>query len=98
MKIYRWIEEALRKTTTKQFALVNACPGAGNSLYIAKGNGSGGFTLSQETGLSGQLHALTSADFNNDGYLDLAGSCNGGPYQIMLLLNDGNGSFTETST
>jgi enediyne biosynthesis protein E4 len=62
-----------------------------NYLYVNNGNGT--FTERAEFG-QGDTSCLDWADFNNDGWLDLAvGNWNNG--QCYLYVNDGHGNFTE---
>ena len=68
-------------------------PGGGGVVEVALGDGSGGFTRKSISNFGLDLPtAITSADFNNDGKLDLAVTqpSNG---RVSILLNDGTGGF-----
>ena len=74
-------------------------PGGGGTVEVALGDGSGGFTRKSISNFGLAIPtAITSADFNNDGKLDLAVTqpSNG---RVSILLNDGTGGFpTDTSS
>ena len=42
-------------------------------------------------------YSVTAGDFNGDGYLDLA-VANYSSNTVSILLNNGNGTFTQSST
>ena len=68
-------------------------PGGGGTVEVALGDGTGGFTRKSLSNFGLALPtAITSADFNNDGKLDLAVAqpSNG---RVSILLNDGAGGF-----
>ncbi len=67
-----------------------------STLYLCLGNGNGSFRtpVKLDTNASSVL-AFTTADFNNDGRLDIAiGGYNG----IQVLLGNGDGTFRKNST
>ncbi|MHB1023729.1 MAG: FG-GAP-like repeat-containing protein, partial [Acidobacteriaceae bacterium] len=68
-------------------------------IVILLGNGDGSFTapsaLQITTGMSTPL-AMTAADFNGDGKLDLA-VANYGANNVTVYLGNGDGSFTQTA-
>jgi enediyne biosynthesis protein E4 len=74
-----------------------------NKLYLNKGN----FQFEDITakagvgGISDWCTGVTMADVNNDGYLDIYTSSVNGRYSLQghneLLINNGNGTFTESS-
>lgn len=64
-------------------------------LYL--NNGSGGLTLGPETVLSVSSGVGLALDLNSDGKIDIAGlSFSSGNYFLMVLLNNGSGSFSRT--
>jgi glycine rich protein/VCBS repeat protein len=75
---------------------------AGNSVIIFTNNGIGDST-SFDTGVEYSVGASTpfsviSADFNNDGYSDLATANYASPYTISILTNNGNGTYATGIT
>jgi len=70
-------------------------------IVIFAGDGRGNWKRMQTTGLpdAGQAKAMISADFNNDGHMDIAGSIRN--YNTRkhdpVWLNDGKGNFTNGS-
>ncbi len=73
--------------------------GGGGAVEVALGDGNGGFTRKSISNFGLAIPtAITSADFNNDGKLDLAVTqpSNG---RVSILLNDGTGGFpTNTAS
>ncbi len=71
--------------------------GNNNSLTILKGNGSGGFTVSDKKMVlfgNGNSANLNTADLNNDGKIDLVTTGSfPGPAKIAVLMNQGNLDF-----
>lgn len=66
---------------------------AGSMLEVALGDGNGGFTKKSVSSFGvTQPFAIATADFNNDGKLDLAVTQPGNG-KISILLNDGTGGF-----
>ena len=65
-----------------------------NDITVLLGDGSGGFSPSGNFGLGGGTTptSVTAADFNNDGFQDLASS-NFGSANLSVLFGDGTGSF-----
>jgi uncharacterized protein (TIGR03437 family) len=72
-------------------ALINA---ATQNLVVLLGNGQGGFTRSATLNIGTFPKGLASADFNNDGQLDLVAKAPSGG--LALFLGDGQGGFTES--
>jgi hypothetical protein len=82
--------------------------GSGNTVgtvSILTNNGSGGFTVTSSPSIGGyNPYAVTAADFNGDGSLDLAvaeecttpNSCN--PGAVAILSNNGSGVFALTAS
>ncbi len=71
--------------------------GNGDIIRILLNDGQGNFTLSPNTYVSGAFPvAMLAADFNKDGYADLAiidkGSTSGGG-EVTILLGNGDGTF-----
>jgi len=78
----------------------------GDTVSILLGDGKGGFTptaVSPTTGVT--PYAITAADFNGDGFIDLAvatygtcvnGACSNG--SVSVLLGKGDGTFTATAS
>jgi hypothetical protein len=67
-----------------------------NHLY--KNNGDGTFTdVTEQAGLAPDLYgvAVTAADYDNDGFVDLLVTGYG---RVILYHNDGNGHFTDVTT
>jgi uncharacterized protein (TIGR03437 family) len=68
---------------------------ADSSVAILEGDGGGGFNLVTSPVAIGQSGtSLTVADFNQDGYLDVAIAC---PYsnEVIVLLGDGSGRLVQ---
>ena len=63
-------------------------------LLVRPGNGDGTFREPVRTRLAGRLYYFTTADFNNDGNLDVAAVPDQGDTFIHLFLGDGRGGFT----
>ncbi len=59
------------------------------AIFLGKGDGT--FQAPVDYSINGQPYALASADFNNDGKLDLAVAVPGNG--VSLLLGNGNGTF-----
>jgi len=72
---------------------------AGSGVEVALGDGNGNFTKKSLTTFGTSTPtAVTTADFNNDGKLDLAVT-NTSSGRVSILLNDGTGGFpTDGST
>jgi hypothetical protein len=74
--------------------------GNGWTISLFRGNGDGTFKppiKSVFTGFTAVLYQLTTADFNNDGKLDLAANwAYGGDDGTDILLNNGDGTFRHT--
>src|SRR5690349_636397 len=78
-----------------------------NNVYLLPGSGTGTFGVAQlvasidlAEGINAQLDALTAADLNRDGKLDLAITYNNGnstPVFVSTLVNDGTGKFAIMS-
>ena len=64
----------------------------GNTVTLMTGNGSGGFTTST-VGVGSNPTSVVIADFNNDGFADIATS-NFGSNDVTVLLGNGSGGFT----
>jgi len=74
---------------------------ASTGIVIFAGDGRGNWKRMQTTGLppTGSASAMISADFNNDGHMDIAGSIKGSDSRKHdpVWLNDGKGNFTNGS-
>ncbi|MCI0664148.1 MAG: FG-GAP-like repeat-containing protein, partial [Acidobacteria bacterium] len=66
------------------------------TLVVMLGNGRGEFTPSATFNTAFLARALASADFNNDGHLDLVANIPSGG--LGLFLGDGQGGFTLSTT
>ena len=66
----------------------------GNNLSILLNNGNGTFApaVSRESGGSNEF-SIAVADANNDGLLDVFVGCFASPYNIIVMLSDGNGDL-----
>ena len=62
------------------------------SLYLALGDGKGGFTQKLIAGTAANLGQLAASVLNHDGHLDLAVASNRG---LAVFLGKGNGKFTR---
>lgn len=85
------------------FADLAVAGNSGNNIYatrVYRNNGDGSFTDIQGDFTPLVTPAITWADFNNDGYLDLVvmGGDNSSNGQTKLYINNGNETFTEVST
>ena len=65
------------------------------SVYVLRGNGSGGFSTFATIAVGDQPTAIVAADFNRDGYLDLA-VANEGADNIQVLRNTGTSFVVMT--
>ena len=66
-------------------------------VLIYFGNGTGFFAAGPVIDVGNEPHSVITADFNNDGHLDLAVS-NRTDGTVSLLLGDGTGNFVSSST
>lgn len=80
--------------TANRFANANA-----GNLSIVLNNGDGTFAapVTKETGV-GQEYSIAIADANNDGIPDIFCGTFLSPYKMVVLLGNGNGAFTVTTT
>jgi len=74
-------------------AVSNLGSGASN-VSILLGNGFGNFTFDTSIAVDPLSHAISSADFNGDGFADFATS-NTGPGNVSIVLGNGSGHFTS---
>lgn len=81
------ISDNFNQDNYKDIAAVTA-----DSISVLLGNGDGTFALAVSFHVGNTASSLTSADFNKDGYIDVA-TGNSGPNSISVLLGNGNGSF-----
>lgn len=73
--------------------------GTSTSVLFYKNLGSENFVSAATTSLSGGVIAMTSGDINHDGHLDIIRSFGVGPTsQMEVLLGNGSGTFTASST
>src|SRR5262249_28203151 len=74
--------------------------GAGNNLLILLGNGTGGVTIADSSPVAAgnTPSTMLAADFNGDGYLDLAVTTVGGTNNLLIFLGDGTGKFHSAGT
>jgi CSLREA domain-containing protein len=63
------------------------------NVVVLTGDGAGGFSNSGTYTLGGRPQKIALADFNNDGFLDLASANNFGANGVSVLLNNGSGGF-----
>ncbi|MFN8415791.1 MAG: FG-GAP-like repeat-containing protein [Cytophagaceae bacterium] len=69
---------------------------ASRSFGFAKGKGDGSFVAVRSYDRPGDARCVVSADFNNDGNVDMAVST--GDYRIYVYYGGGDGAFTSIST
>jgi hypothetical protein len=74
----------------------DATPFPGESPVLLINNGSG-FNYKKLNSVSGFFHGGSSADFDNDGDLDIFLVGAPSDYKAIFLINDGSGNFTQTS-
>ncbi|MBW4463854.1 MAG: VCBS repeat-containing protein [Pegethrix bostrychoides GSE-TBD4-15B] len=63
------------------------------NITLLLGDGKGSFSTSKLLSAGGSVNSLTAADFNGDGYLDLAATLSNSAL-LSVLFGDGEGSFT----
>jgi hypothetical protein len=70
--------------------------GSSDYVSVLLGNGSGGFAAQEQVKYLGHKspQAMTVADFNSDGHMDLALANARGNY-VSILLGNGNGTFSD---
>jgi hypothetical protein len=83
-------------------AVADACGATGNcggpgTVSILLGDGTGNFTLAYTITVGSYPGAISTADFNGDGNLDLA-TANQFDDTVSILLGDGTGNFTLVSS
>jgi hypothetical protein len=66
------------------------------TVSIGLGNGLGGFTAAAAVTVGTSPRHIATADFNNDGFIDLA-VANGGSSSVSIRLGNGAGGFTGTT-
>jgi hypothetical protein len=73
-----------------------------NMISAFLGDGTGNFTLTSSSSVGTWPQSIVAGDFNGDGNLDLAvadyGNLYGGGNIVSILLGDGKGNFTLTSS
>jgi len=74
----------------------DADPFPGESPILLINNGSG-FNYQKLSSISGFFHGGSSADFDNDGDLDIFINGAPGDEEAVFLINDGSGNFTNTA-
>ena len=74
----------------------DATPFPGESPVLLLNNGNG-FEYNKLNGISGFYHGGSSADFDNDGDLDIFLIGNPSDFESVFLINDGLGNFNQTS-
>ncbi len=74
--------------------------GVPKKAVILLGNGGGGFAVAPTSPeeLPGEVRGLVSADFNNDGKVDLAATGGGTPGYAAILFGNGAGDFSAPAT
>lgn len=79
--------------------LLNGADYLHDDFIVFLGDGKGNFAASNEPVPGTYAHAITAADFNNDGNLDLAiaSGAISSSTALQILLGDGHGSFTPKS-
>jgi CSLREA domain-containing protein len=82
-------------------AVTNCSCSSGNSgsstVSVLLGNGDGTFRTKSTTGVGEAPKSVVAADFNGDGFLDLA-VANQGDSTVTVLLGAGDGTFTPKSS
>ena len=73
-----------------------ALPQGNGAVAILLGNGDGTFTLGQTFATGVAPYALATADFNNDGMLDLV-VANSGDSTVSVFMGSGDGEFAPTA-
>jgi len=78
----------------KQDVVVVSSYGTANNVYVLLGNGDGTLQPATVMSVSGNLSAVASADFNQDGNMDLAVVDNANS-AVLILLGNGDGTFRQ---
>lgn len=67
-----------------------------NIISVWFGTGTGNFTPAQQVGVNAEPQSVEIADYNGDGYLDIAVCCNNSStYYYDILINDKTGHFVK---
>jgi hypothetical protein len=71
----------------------------GESVGVFRNNGSGSFSFGTIYNTAGAAESLVLADFDGDGDLDIAlAQRNASTFPVAIMLNNGNGVFTQGGT
>ncbi|MCX6120305.1 MAG: FG-GAP-like repeat-containing protein [Ignavibacteriales bacterium] len=80
-------------------AVINQKINSYGTVSILLNNGTGTFTQTSTLSVGSYPSSITAGDFNADGSLDLAITNNNNSYgTVSILINNGSGTFTQTST
>jgi hypothetical protein len=92
-----WVTTADVNGDGKVDLILLATLSSSTEIRVLTNDGSGGFTLSGSYPVGSNPYAVTAADVNGDGWVDLI-ACNEGNNTLTVLTNNGAGVFGSNAT